>query len=294
MEARFSLRRRHCHHDHRTRIIATWAGFCNSEGESALILAIRTPEAERDGAVFYNSWCRKMLLKLDAKIGTRGLIAGILLTGLLAPACISEDPDSSHPPPPIDESAPASRGKIVAFGDSLIAGLGLSPEKAPPVLLQSKLDAAGYDFEVVNAGVPGDTSAGGTRRLEWILEGDVRILILALGANDGLRGLPVSEMRRNLSTIIARARARGIAVLLAGMEAPPNQGETYTSRFREAFQELERQHEVVFFPFLLEGVAGVAELNQADGIHPNAKGARVVSDYLWVYLQPMLDAALDR
>lgn len=235
-----------------------------------------------------------MLLKLDAQIGRHGLIAGILLTSLLVPACNSDAPDSRFPPPPIDGSSHASRGRIVALGDSLIAGFGLAPEKAPPALLQSRLDAAGYDFEVVNAGVPGDTSAGGVRRLDWILEGDVRILILALGANDGLRGLPVTEMTRNLTTIIERASERGIAVLLAGMEAPPNQGETYTSRFQEAFRELASQNEVVFFPFLLEGVAGIADLNQADGIHPNAEGARVVSDYLWVYLRPMLDEAMVR
>jgi acyl-CoA thioesterase-1 len=179
----------------------------------------------------------------------------------------------------------------VALGDSLTAGYGIGLDEAYPALLQDRLDSEGYEFEVVNAGVSGDTAAGASRRLDWVLDGDVRILIVALGGNDGLRGLPVTEMKRHLSTIIERAGQRGIAVLLAGMEAPPNLGESYAVRFREAFRELAGEHDVVFFPFLLQGVAGSASLNQPDGIHPNAEGSRIIAEHLWEYLQPMLDGA---
>jgi acyl-CoA thioesterase-1 len=182
----------------------------------------------------------------------------------------------------------ARRPRLVVLGDSLTAGLGLDPADAFPAVLQARLQRAGYDIEVVNAGVSGDTTAGGLRRLDWVLDEDVRILVVALGGNDGLRGLPVDEMRRNLDAIIRRARARGIAVVLAGMEAPPNLGEPYTSRFRETFRQLAREHRVAFVPFLLEGVAGDPALNQSDGIHPNAAGARRVADNLWGALEPLV------
>jgi acyl-CoA thioesterase-1 len=179
--------------------------------------------------------------------------------------------------------------RIVVLGDSLSAGYGLSSTDAFPAVLERKLHAAGYNYQVVNAGVSGDTSAGGLRRLDWALEGEVRIVIVALGANDGLRGLSVDEMKRNLSTIITRARGRGAMVLLAGMESPPNLGAAYTGSYRQAYRELAREHGVAFVPFLLEGVAGRPELNQGDGIHPNVEGARRVADHVWTALQPLLD-----
>lgn len=188
-------------------------------------------------------------------------------------------------------SSEPSRPRIVALGDSLTAGLGLLESQAYPAVLQQRLDAVGYDFEVVNAGVSGDTSAGGVRRLEWALEGNVRILIVALGANDALRGLSIEEMRRNLSEIIERARGRGVAVLLAGMQAPPNYGPDYTVKFRQTYMDLARAHHVTFVPFLLAGVAGETRYNQSDGIHPNQEGARVVADTIWRALEPMVAAA---
>ena len=181
------------------------------------------------------------------------------------------------------------RPKVVALGDSLTAGLGLLESQAYPALLQEKIDAAGYSFEVVNAGVSGDTSAGGLRRLDWALEGDVRVLILALGANDGLRGLSVAEMKNNLSRIIERAKEEDIIVILAGMEAPPNYGPDYTAAFRGVYPDLAKEHDVRLLPFLLDNVAGDAALNQSDGIHPNARGARIIADGIWVMLQPVLD-----
>ncbi len=188
----------------------------------------------------------------------------------------------------------SARPRIVFLGDSLTAGLGLPRAHAVPALIQQRLDAAGYRYEVVNAGVSGDTSAGGLRRLEWALEGDVDILVVELGANDGLRGLPVAQMKRNLSEIIGAARSRGIAVVLTGMEAPPNYGPLYTAEFRRAYRELADEHDVTFVPFFLEGVAGVPALNNGDGIHPNADGARIVHETVWRALEPLLDRPAGR
>lgn len=182
----------------------------------------------------------------------------------------------------------ATRPRIVVLGDSLSAGLGLPADEAYPALLQKKIDAAGYHFDVVNAGVSGDTTAGGLRRLDWVLEGDVRILIVALGGNDALRGLPARDMAANLKAIIERAERRKIRVMLAGMIAPHNFGREYTEAFQDAFRNVAREERVVFIPFLLDGVAGRADLNQPDGIHPNARGAAIVAETVWRALQPML------
>jgi acyl-CoA thioesterase-1 len=178
---------------------------------------------------------------------------------------------------------------VVVLGDSLTAGLGLVETQSYPGLLQQKMEQDGLDFEVVNAGVSGDTSAGGLRRLDWILQEDVRVLVVALGANDGLRGLPVDEMKQNLGQIIETARARNIVVVLAGMEAPPNYGSEYASAFRQAFRDIAQKHRVVFIPFLLDKVAGEAALNQSDGIHPNARGAEIIAGTVWAVLKPLLD-----
>jgi acyl-CoA thioesterase-1 len=178
----------------------------------------------------------------------------------------------------------------VALGDSLTAGLGLAATAAYPSLLEQRLKDGGVDFEVVNAGISGDTSAGGLERLDWALQGDVRVLIVALGANDGLRGLPIEQLRRNLAQIIERAQARGITVILAGMEAPPNYGRDYIASFHKVYPELAAQYRVAFVPFLLQGVAGTASLNQRDGIHPTAAGARIVADNVWSVLKPIAEA----
>ena len=192
-----------------------------------------------------------------------------------------------------DPLAPPSRPRIVALGDSLTAGLGLLEQEAYPAILQQKIDEAGYQFEVVNAGLSGDTSAGGVRRLDWALEGDVRVLIVAFGGNDGLRGLPVAQMKENLTAMIAEARERGIVAILAGMEAPPNLGGEYAAAFRQAFRDVALKERVLFIPFLLQGVAGDAALNQPDGIHPNQQGARVVAENVWLVLEPLLDQMTD-
>lgn len=237
------------------------------------------------------------------------VIACAVLSVALGLAACSRDAaaprDTRAEAPPTPEAAPTaprsepastvptdSKPRIVFLGDSLTAGYGLEKSQAVPALIQARLTREGYPFEVVNAGVSGDTSAGGLSRLEWSLEGQVRILVLALGANDGLRGLPVASMRRNLEAIITKAQARGIAVLLVGMEALPNYGALYTSEFRDTFPSLARAHKLALMPFYLDGVAGVPELNIADGIHPNPKGAAIVADKLWPILEPLLRAAV--
>ena len=173
------------------------------------------------------------------------------------------------------------------LGDSLTAGLGLATSQAYPALIQQRLDAAGLDYDVVNAGVSGDTSAGGLARLDWALDGDVRILVVALGGNDALRALPTEQLKQNLATIIERAQARGITVVLAGMEAPPNFGRDYIVSFHKVYPELAGRYQVAFVPFLLQGVAGSDTLNQRDGIHPTAEGARILADTVWAALEPL-------
>jgi acyl-CoA thioesterase-1 len=155
--------------------------------------------------------------------------------------------------------------------------------------LQEKLKADGYDYEVVNAGVSGDTTSTGLSRLDWALEGDVRIVILELGANDILRGQPVEQMKKNLSEMIRRLKARKVTVLLAGMESPTSAGGEYMRRVREAFRDLEREHQVPRIPFFLEDVAGIQSLNLPDGIHPNKEGTRIVADTVYEHLRPLLE-----
>jgi acyl-CoA thioesterase-1 len=207
-------------------------------------------------------------------------------------------PRQEQPPPP-SQAVPerpavrhavsaSARPRIVVLGDSLTAGLGLPASEAYPALLQQKVDAIGLNFEVVNAGVSGDTSAGGLSRLDWALEGDVRFLIVALGGNDALRALPPEELRRNLATIIERAQAKHITVVLAGMEAPRNFGRDYVVRFHQVYPDLAKKYNVGLVPFLLEDVAGIERLNQRDGIHPTAEGAEIVANHLWSMLKPIL------
>jgi acyl-CoA thioesterase-1 len=174
------------------------------------------------------------------------------------------------------------------FGDSLTAGYGLSPSQSYPALIQKKLDDAGYNYEVVNAGVSGETSAGGLRRIDQALDDGAAVVVVALGGNDGLRGLPVAELQKNLSGIVARAQGAGATVILAGMHAPPSLGIEYSNRFSRVYQDVADEYDVELIPFLLEGVAGELQYNQSDGIHPNAAGARVVAETVWSHLEPVL------
>jgi acyl-CoA thioesterase-1 len=178
---------------------------------------------------------------------------------------------------------------IVALGDSLTAGLGVARDEAYPALLEARLRRAGFAYRVVNAGVSGDTTAGALRRIDWVLRSRPEIVIVALGANDGLRGQPLAALRDNLTAIVARLRAAGARVLLAGMRVPPNYGRAYADEFADAFRTVARGASVTFVPFLLDGVAGDSTLNQADGIHPNAAGHRIVAETMWRALQPLLE-----
>jgi acyl-CoA thioesterase-1 len=215
-----------------------------------------------------------------------------VVVALSAGACGTHDElpaeRRENPPPARPASAAAARPRIVVLGDSLTAGLGIAKEDAYPAVLQQRLNGEGLNYEVVNAGVSGDTSAGGLSRLDWALDGDVRVLVLALGGNDGLRGLPPGELKSNLAAIIERAQARGITVVLAGMEAPPNFGRDYIVQFHNVYPALARQYHVAFVPFLLTGVAGSERLNQRDGIHPTREGARILADNVWAVLKPIV------
>ena len=187
-------------------------------------------------------------------------------------------------------ASPASAADhvIAALGDSLTAGLGVSPEEAYPAVLEARLRREGFEYRVINAGVSGDTSAGGLRRIDWVLKLRPDVVIVALGANDGLRGQPPDVLRDNLTRIIERARAAGVRVLLAGMRLPPNYGDDYARAFAGVYPAVARATGVPLAPFLLDGVAGDARLNQPDGIHPTVEGQRVIAERLWPYLKPLL------
>ena len=180
-----------------------------------------------------------------------------------------------------------SRPTLVAFGDSLTAGLGVGPKASYPSLLQAALEAAGYRFRVINAGVSGDTTAGAVRRVDWVLKSRPRIVILEFGANDGLRGWPIHQTRMNLETIITRLQAAGVTVVLAGMQLPPNYGEDYTAQFAALYPELAHKYSLTLIPFFLEGVAGNPALNQVDGLHPTELGYRLVTETVMKYVSPI-------
>ena len=190
-------------------------------------------------------------------------------------------------------SAATPAPKIVLFlGDSLTAGYGIDPSQAFPALIQAKIDAKRWNIKVINAGQSGDTSAGGLARLDWLLKNHVNILVLELGANDGLRGLPVDVTRRNLQAIIDRTRQRypQVKVVITGMKVPPNMGRDYGARFEAIFPALAKKNQGALIPFILEGVAGVHELNLPDGIHPTAEGHRVIAGNLWKTLEPLISS----
>lgn len=222
---------------------------------------------------------------------------GLILFALaFAAACDTAQPATNPQTAMTGAAAPApatvinnQSPKIIAFGDSLTVGLGLTEKESYPTLLQEKLKVAGFDYQVVNAGVSGDTSAGGAGRIDWALnQPNVEILILELGANDMLKGQPVAPMKNNLREIIQKAKAKNVKVLLCGMLAPPTLGADYVREYVAAFRDLAKEEAVAFLPFFLEGVGGVKTLNQADGIHPNAEGARRITETVYKAVTPLL------
>jgi acyl-CoA thioesterase I len=184
------------------------------------------------------------------------------------------------------------RRAILIVGDSLAAGAGVDLDEAFPALLQKRIDDAGLKYEVVNAGVSGDTSAGGLRRIDWLLRRKIDILVLELGGNDGLRGISPATTRTNLQTIVERTKAKypQAKIVLAGMQMPPNMGEEYNKAFREIFPDIAKANKAALIPFLLEGVGGKAEYNLADQIHPNPEGHRIVAENVWKVLGPVLSS----
>jgi acyl-CoA thioesterase-1 len=199
---------------------------------------------------------------------------------------------NSQQPGKTDTSAVAKAAvkTIVFFGNSLTAGYGLDPSSAFPALIQEKIDSLGLPYKVVNAGVSGETSSGGNSRVDWILEQQVDVFVLELGANDGLRGIPMAETRNNLQSIIDKVKSKypQAKIIIAGMQMPPNMGVQYTSEFREIFPELAKKNNTQLIPFILEGVGGEINLNQDDGIHPTAEGHRILSETVWRELKPLL------
>ena len=187
-------------------------------------------------------------------------------------------------------ATPAFGGTILFLGDSLTAGLGVQEEQAYPALVQEKIREKNLPFDVINAGVSGDTSAGGLARLDWVLQKKIDVFVLALGANDGLRGLPVAQMKANLQAIIDRVKAKNpeVKIVVAGMRMPPNMGGDYASAFQAAFADLARRNNAALIPFLLDGVGGHIDLNQPDHIHPTAGGHRIVAENVWRVLEPLL------
>jgi acyl-CoA thioesterase I len=217
---------------------------------------------------------RAMTMTLAAALGTGA-------------ACAGEASNPGGPSP-----VPGTTLTIVALGDSLTSGHGLGRADAYPAILERQLREAGLPFAVVNHGVSGDTTAGGARRVAAALAENPQILIVALGANDGIRGVPVAAVRRNLETIIEAAAARGIAVLLCGMDAFPLHGWQYTVDFHNVYPELARRYNVPLVPFLLTGVVGNSAMLLPDRVHPNAAGARTIAANIWPYLQPLAAAAV--
>jgi len=188
----------------------------------------------------------------------------------------------------VDSSNPVKT--ILFFGNSLTAGYGLDPGEAFPALIQAKIDSAGLEYKTINAGVSGETSSGGNGRIDWILKQPVDVFVLELGANDGLRGIPLTETRKNLQSIIDKVKEKypKAKLVLAGMQIPPNMGQEYSTQFKNLFPELSKKNNMTLIPFLLQGVARVRELNQQDGIHPTAAGDKIVAQNVWNVLENVL------
>jgi acyl-CoA thioesterase I len=224
--------------------------------------------------------------RISAPRKTISRLIGLILVTVLT--CEFSSADDVKP------SAAAQREpKIIAvLGDSLAAGYGLEPEEAFPALLQKKIELAGWDFQIVNAGVSGDTSAGGLRRVDWLFKRKVDVLLLELGGNDGLRGIPPENTKTNLQAIIDKAKKKypGVRIVLAGMQMPDNMGPDYTARFKDVYPALAKENHAVLIDFLLEGVGGKPELNLPDRIHPTAEGHRIVANNVWRVLKPLLES----
>ncbi len=218
------------------------------------------------------------------------IIVILILTNCSSEPNLNSEPTNEDELPQ-EKLQQKSKKRIIFFGNSLTAGYGLEKEQAYPNLIQKKLDALKYDFEVVNAGVSGATTSNGVSSIDWYLKEGVDLFLLELGANDGLRGINTELTERNLRAIIERVREvnKDVTIILAGMKVPPSMGQDYGEKFEEIFPKVADQMDVHLIPFFLEGVAGNPELNQADGIHPTAQGAQIVAETVWNAIKPLLD-----
>jgi acyl-CoA thioesterase I len=218
---------------------------------------------------------------------------GLIMILLLAACTSSENrqskKDSTVNNPKLNASQDSMR-TILFFGNSLTAGYGLEPEESFPALIQMKIDSLDLPYKVINAGLSGETSSGGKSRINWLLKQKVDVFVLELGANDGLRGIPVSETSKNLQNIIDQVKAKypDVIMVMAGMEVPPNMGAQYASDFRQIFKNLAEKNRMILVPFLLNKVGGIAELNQDDGIHPTAEGQKILAENVWSVLKDEL------
>ncbi len=222
-------------------------------------------------------------------LNSKRLIEALLFTAILL-ALIGCDQAATPPPAPTATPAPAFTGKIVAVGDSLTEGLGVEVNEAYPALLADKLQADGYQYEVVNAGVSGETSSGALSRIDWLLKLEPDIVILETGGNDGLRGINTDLTKDNISTMIDRFQENDIDVILAGMQTIQNLGQEYTEAYAEIYPTVAEDKDVLLIPFFLEGVAAEPELNQEDGIHPTAEGYQIVLETVYPYVVEAIEA----
>lgn len=222
--------------------------------------------------------CNMQFVRLSSQLMNPTRLSAFLIASfLLAGAVLSAN-----------DAAPK---RILFLGDSLTAGYGIDPQQAYPALVAEKIEEAGLPYEVVPSGLSGETSAGGLRRAAWVLQKPVDVLVVALGSNDGLRGIDLADTKKNLQGIIDLAREKypDIQIVVAGMQMPPNLGEAYTREFRGLYRDLAQANQLPLIPFLLEGVGGDASLNIADGIHPNPEGHKIVARNVWRVLEPLLE-----
>jgi acyl-CoA thioesterase-1 len=211
---------------------------------------------------------------------------------LMISACTS--PQNKQEEVPVKKNVKAQKDTIMKtilfFGNSLTAGYGLEPEESFPSLIQLKIDSLNLPYKVINAGLSGETSAGGKARISWLLKQKIDVFVLELGANDGLRGIPVTETSENLQNIVDQVKTKypDVKMVMAGMEVPPNMGDKYSADFREIFKKIAERNNMILIPFLLHKVGGVEDLNQSDGIHPTAEGQKILAENVWAVLKDKL------
>lgn len=246
----------------------------------------------------FNHQNKQLQLKLPTVFGAKLLKFCYIILAVSLYSCgdgKSEKPMEEKPSEQTDEAVTqhTATKTILCFGDSITAGYGLDDSNdAFPAIIQQKIDAEDLNYTVINSGVSGETTAGGKSRIDWVIKQTPDIFLLELGANDGLRGVPLTETSANLQAIIdvVKEKSPKTIIILAGMELPPNMGQDYTTEFRQVFADVAEKNKLVFIPFLLKDVGGIPSLNQSDGIHPNVEGHKILANTVWEKLKPLLKA----